>query len=146
MAPNKDWAFEMAQNGNMPSNDREVKDMIAQMDRLGLKGAYNPKNHFPGSLFMPSAFPSPKEVQEKAERLSQKVLSDWDTLQKIAERHHVVIEKRWLKRTRTKQKDLLKLAWTNMWPTHRPDFETYRQENTGSRQKGFSKYLEAYLW
>lgn len=107
--------------GNNPAGDREVREMINQMVRLGLKGAYNLKNVFPGSPFMPSSMPTEKEVQTKSTILSKKVLADWNTLRKIVERHHDVLEKRWAKKTRTKQKDLLLQAWPNMSPTHHPD-------------------------
>jgi hypothetical protein len=146
MAPGTNWAFEMAKNGRMPASDQEFADMAEQMDAMGLKGAYNPKHMYPGSPFAPSVYPTPAEVRQQAKTGSQKVLSDWDTLRKIVERHAEVLEKRWVKKTKKKQKDLLLQAWPNMSSSHRPDYEAYRKENTGRHWKGLSNFQEAYKW
>ncbi|KAE9366427.1 hypothetical protein N431DRAFT_351887 [Stipitochalara longipes BDJ] len=134
------------ENGKMPSSRHEVAAMAQQMDDLGLKGAYNPKNHYAGSPFTPSSFPKPAEVQQQAKHGSQRVLADWRILRKIVERHAETLEKRWMKKTQKKQKEILLQAWPNMCPNHRPDFEAYRQENTGRRHQGLSKFQEAYKW
>jgi len=146
MGPRTDWAVEMAKNGRMPATDKEFAEMAKQMDDWGLKGAYNPKNLYPGSPFEPSSFPSPTEVRRQAKSGSQKVLSDWKTLQKIVERHHEVLEKRWVKKTKKKQKEMLLQAWPNMSSSHRPDYEAYRNGNTGRHWGGLSNYQDAYKW
>ncbi|KAF4628292.1 hypothetical protein G7Y89_g9859 [Cudoniella acicularis] len=79
-------AYEVATKGRMPTNEEEYKELSRQMDDLGLKGAYNPINLFPGSPYTPSLNPTPYE---------------------IVERYSEVLEKRWVKKTRKKQKDLL---------------------------------------
>jgi hypothetical protein len=144
--PRTDWAVEMAKNGRMPATNKEFAEMAKQMDDRGLKGAYNPKNLYPGSPFEPSSFPSAKEVRQQAKSGSQKVLSDWNMLRKIVERHHEVLEKRWVKKTKKKQKEMLLQAWPNMSSSHRPDYEAYRNENTGRHWQGLSNYQESYKW
>ncbi|TVY81496.1 hypothetical protein LSUE1_G004095 [Lachnellula suecica] len=146
MAPHTDWAVEMGKNGNMPSTTKDFTEMIKQMDKLGLKGIYNPKNVYPGSPFTPSSFPTAPEVQQRARSGSEKVLHDWNLLRRIVERHSDVLEKRWAKKTRKKQKEILLQAWPNMAATHRPDYEAYRQENTGVHFRGLSRFQNAYKW
>ncbi|PVH81924.1 hypothetical protein DL98DRAFT_530682 [Cadophora sp. DSE1049] len=107
---------------------------------------YNPQNIFPGSPWNPTWTPNAVEPQGKVQPLSAKVLADWKKLQKIAERHSDVLEKRWMKKTKKKQRDILLEACPKMSPSHRPDFEAYRQENTGQYLKGLSRSPEAYLW
>ncbi|KAJ8059290.1 hypothetical protein OCU04_012254 [Sclerotinia nivalis] len=147
MAPqsSEDWVVEMAK-GRMPESRAEIEEMTKQMNNMGLKGAYNPANVYPGSPFTPTSKPKPEEVREKARSSSQKILLDWNTLRKIVELHADTLEKRWIKKSRKKQKELLLKAWPNMSPTHRPDFEAYRQECTGKVLKGMSKFQEAYKW
>ncbi|KAF7871772.1 hypothetical protein EAF04_003879 [Stromatinia cepivora] len=147
MAPqsSKDWAVEMAK-GRMLESRAEFAEMAKQMNNMGLKGAYNPANVYPGSHFTPTSKLKPEEMREKARSSSQKILSDWNTLRKIVELHADTLEKRWIKKSRKKQKELLLKAWPNMSPTHRPDYEAYRQECTGKVLKGLSKFQEAYKW
>ncbi|KAE8443360.1 hypothetical protein EG329_001918 [Mollisiaceae sp. DMI_Dod_QoI] len=141
-----DWAIEMSKNNRMPATKDEMVDFIKQMDELGLKGAYNPKNTYPGSAFTPSSLPKPEEVRQQAKYGTERVLSNWETLRKIVERHAEVLEKRWIKKTRKKQKELLLQAWPNMSSSHRPDYEAYRAENTGRRWTGLSSFQDAYKW
>jgi hypothetical protein len=122
MAPRVDWAYELAKNNKYPTNPKDFKEFARQMDALGLKGAYNPKNVYPGSPFMPTSEPTAAEVRQQAKYGSQKVLEHWDTLRKIVERHAETLEKRWMKKTRKKQKDILLQAWPNMSSSHRPDY------------------------
>lgn len=130
----------------MPETKQEMDEMVEQMNEMGLKGWYHPANCYPGSPFTPSELLEPEEAQKRARYGSEKVLSDWNILRKIVERHAEVLEKRWMKKTKKKQKELLLQAWPNMSATHRPDFEAYRKENTGRRQTGPSKYQEAFNW
>lgn len=117
----------------MPSSPEELQEMIKHMSRMGMKGT-------------PSSQPKPPEVREKARSSSQKILSDWNTLQKIVELHADLLETRWIKKSRKKQRELLLKAWPNMSATHRPDYEAYRQECTGRVLGGLSKFQEAYKW
>ncbi|KAF8848070.1 hypothetical protein BDZ45DRAFT_297905 [Acephala macrosclerotiorum] len=41
-----DWT-EVYNHGRKPETQAEKAEMAKQMDKLGLKGAYNPKNIFP---------------------------------------------------------------------------------------------------
>ncbi|KAH6680911.1 hypothetical protein B0J14DRAFT_579630 [Halenospora varia] len=66
MASGTDWAFEMAKNGRMPESTQDMKEMMKQMDDLGWKGVYNPKNCYPKSPFLPSSPPTPDEVRKQA--------------------------------------------------------------------------------
>lgn len=97
MAPqsSEDWVVEMA-NGRMPESLAEIEEMTKQMNHMGLKGAYNLSNVYPGSPFTLTSRPKPEEVREKARSSSQKILSDWNTLRKIVELHADTSEKRWI--------------------------------------------------
>ncbi|TGO44513.1 hypothetical protein BCON_0505g00060 [Botryotinia convoluta] len=146
MAPQTtDWAVEIAK-GRMATTKDEYEEMNNQMSRMGLKGAYNPANVYPGSRFTPSSKPTPEEVREKARLSSQKILSDWNILRTIVQLHADTLEKRWMKKSRKKQRELLLEAWPNMSTTHRPDYEAFRQECTGRIIMGLSKFQEAYKW
>ncbi|KAF7870198.1 uncharacterized protein EAF02_009388 [Botrytis sinoallii] len=115
MAPQTtDWAVEMAK-GRMATTKDEYEEMHNQMSRMGLKGAYNPANVYPGSRFTPSSKPTPEEL------------------------HADTLEKRWMKKSRKKQKEMLLEAWPNMSTTHRSDYEAFRQECTGGILIGLSK-------
>ncbi|TGO08047.1 hypothetical protein BTUL_0229g00150 [Botrytis tulipae] len=146
MAPQTtDRAVEIAK-GRMATTKDEYEEMNNQMSRMGLKGAYNPANVYPGSRFTPSSKPTPEEVREKARLSSQKILSDWNTLRTIVQLHADTLEKRWMKKSRKKQREMLLEAWPNMSTTHRPDYEAFRQECTGRILMGLSKFQEAYKW
>ncbi|KAF7895768.1 uncharacterized protein EAF01_009730 [Botrytis porri] len=122
MAPQTtNWAVEIAK-GRMATTKDEYEEMNNQMSRMGLKGAYNPANVYPGSRFTPSSKPTPEEL------------------------HADTLEKRWMKKSRKKQRDMLLEAWPNMSTTHRPDYEAFRQECTGRILMGLSKFQEAYKW
>lgn len=49
----------------------------------------------------PSAYPAPEEVRRESRERVAKILSDWDTLHKIIERHEERIQKRWHQKTKT---------------------------------------------
>lgn len=91
------------------------------------------------NLPRPSSFPTPEEVRRESRERSSKVLSDWDTLQKIIDRHEERIQKRWRQKTKTKRRQILLSAWPNMSKVHRPDFEAFKK---GKREEA----REAYLW
>jgi hypothetical protein len=136
----------MMESSRVPTGDYAIAAMTQQLNGLGLNWPDNPQNPSSGSLFTPGPSPTPAEIRQQAKDGSQKVLQDWDRLRKIVERHAETLEKRWMKKTRKKQKELLLQAWPNMSPAHRPDYEAYRQENTGRRLKGLSRFQEAYKW
>jgi hypothetical protein len=107
MAPRVDWAYELAKNNRYPTTQADFEDFAMQMDAIELKGAYNPKNVYPGSPFMPSSEHTPAEVRQQAKYGSQRVLEHWDTLRKIVERHAETLEKRWMKKTRYEYRGVL---------------------------------------
>ena len=96
---------------------------------MGMQAAYNPKNQFPRSPWTPTWKPTKDELVKELNPLAEKVLADWNTLKGLVERYSDVIEKRWMKKTKKKQKDLLLQAWLNMSPAHRPDFEAFRHQS-----------------
>ncbi|CAD6445774.1 097abc67-9730-4319-8d27-0b8dd73a7e21-CDS [Sclerotinia trifoliorum] len=75
MAPqsSEDWVVEMA-NGRMPESLAEIEEMTKQMNSMGLKGAYNPANVYPGSPFTPTSKPEPEERWIKKSRKKQREL------------------------------------------------------------------------
>lgn len=73
------------------------------------------------------------------------IISDWQTLQAILDRHQCTIHNRWAKKTRAQRIDVLLAAWPNMPASHRPDFDALRLESLGERLRG-TKFRDAYLW
>lgn len=128
--------------------EREHAKMIKMPDNgLILKNsAYNPANVYEGSPWMPKEFSTPQQVRDEASSMSAKVLEDWKTLKMIVEMHQEVLSKRWLKKTRKHQKELLLSAWPAMSAMHRPDYDAFRRENTGNLSIGVSKFPNSYWW
>ncbi|KAE9988063.1 hypothetical protein EG328_000533 [Venturia inaequalis] len=125
----------------------EFAEMARAIGDLGLRGAYDPLNVYPGSPFLPSRTLKYDAAVKEVRAHSQSILSQWSTLRQIVERHHEVLGKRWNKKSKKMQKEILQKAWgAPMSPTHRPDYEAYRRENTGSRHIGRSKTPDAYLF
>lgn len=87
----------------------------------------------------PSSFPTPEEVRRESRERSSKVLSDWEALQKIIDRHEEQIQKRWRQKTKIKRRQILLSAWPNMPKVHRPDFEAFKKANREESR-------DAYLW
>ncbi|KAL2075053.1 hypothetical protein VTL71DRAFT_8833 [Oculimacula yallundae] len=151
MAPPNDWRplsyWDQGPDvGTKPLSNEGWMKVFDSADKYGFRGAYHPRNQFPGSPWTPTWRPTKEEFVGKLEPLVHKVLADWNTLKKIVERHGETLEKRWMKKTKKKQRDLLLTAWPNMAPAHRPDFEAFRQENTGKYLVGLTKFPESYLW
>jgi hypothetical protein len=96
-------------------------------------------------LPQPSSFPTPGEVRQQAFERSNKILSDWATLQKILDRHEETLRKRWMKKSKAQRKMILLTAWSDMPSTHRPDYEAFRKESTQQISLG-TKYKDAYMW
>jgi len=80
--PKKDWVIEIGKNGRWPVTDSDFKDMVQQMDHMGLKGPYHPKNQYPGSPYMNFRRPTAAQVRKEAKYGADKVLSDWKYLAK----------------------------------------------------------------
>ncbi|KAF7893650.1 uncharacterized protein EAF02_001188 [Botrytis sinoallii] len=93
----------------------------------------------------PSSLPTPEKVRKEAKERSTEVLSHWNRLRQILERHEDVIRKRWMKKSKVHRSKIILQAWPGMSATHRPDFEALIKEGSQLKTKG-TKYREAYLW
>ncbi|RHZ45742.1 uncharacterized protein CDV56_100498, partial [Aspergillus thermomutatus] len=91
------------------------------------------------NLPKPTSYPTADEVRQESRQRASKILSDWETLNKIIERHEERIQKRWRQKTKTKRHQILLSAWPNMSKMHRPDFDAFKK---GRREES----REAYLW
>ncbi|GFF99300.1 hypothetical protein IFM61392_00759 [Aspergillus lentulus] len=102
----------------------------------------NPADFFDSispSLPKPTSYPTPDEVRQESRKRAAKILADWETLNKIIERHEERIHKRWRQKTKAKRRHILLSAWPNMPKMHRPDFDAFKK---GRRQES----TEAYMW
>lgn len=93
----------------------------------------------------PSSMPSPAEVRKEARERSTEVLSYWNRLRQILERHEDVIRKRWMKKSKAHRSKILLEAWPGLSANHRPDFEALIKEGSQLQTKG-TKSRDAYLW
>ena len=99
----------------------------------------------PGGLPMPEIV-SPKEVRERAKRMSANIFQNFDLLHSILERHEITIQKRWKKKTQDQRRRILLSAWNrNMSATHRPDFEVFGKQKQSLRESG-AQYRDAFMW
>ncbi|TVY46706.1 hypothetical protein LOCC1_G004658 [Lachnellula occidentalis] len=96
-------------------------------------------------LPMPSSMPTREEAQSEARERSTDVISSWNTLRQILERHEDVIRKRWTKKTKVQRGKIIQAAWPNMSAKHRPDYEAIFREGR-NLQKGKTRFREAYMW
>lgn len=97
------------------------------------------------SLPAPSSLPTPEKVRQEAKERSTEVLTHWNRLRQILERHEDVIRKRWMKKSKVHRSKIILQAWPGMSATHRPDFEALIKEGSQLKTNG-TKYREAYLW
>ena len=112
----------------------------------------NPENMFramgagtgPGSLPFPKIV-SAAEVRREAKSRSSKVLTSWNLLHGILDRHEATIQRRWGKKTKQQRLRILLNGWPNMTAFHRPDFEAFRKETESQRDRG-TRHREAYVW
>ncbi|KAF8857356.1 hypothetical protein BDZ45DRAFT_674760 [Acephala macrosclerotiorum] len=121
---------------NMPrGNDDETDEMMAALAAGDFSAL---------GLPMPSSMPTAEEAQREARERSTKVLSGWNTLQQILERHEEVLRKRWLKKTKSQRTSIVLRAWPKMSAGHRPDYTALMKE--GQHKGQGTKFREAYLW
>lgn len=93
-------------------------------------------------LPMPSSMPTRKEAQREARERSADVLSSWNMLRQILERHEEVIRKRWTKKTKAQRGKIVSGLWPNMAPSHRPDYTAFFKESQTAKG-GKTKYRES---
>jgi hypothetical protein len=137
-------------SGTLPENLRQVlyssdSDSDSDEDSDGQTSFYrDPKLFFDSieNLPKPSSFPTPAEVRNEAKERAKKIFEDWTLINHIIKRHETTIRKRWLKKTRQQRKNILLAAWPDMSLSHRPDIAAFIRE----RQRGPTKFKEAYLW
>ncbi len=95
-------------------------------------------------LPMPSSMPTAEEARRESLERSTNVLSGWNTLRQILERHEEVLRKRWLKKTKSQRTSIVLRAWPKMSAAHRPDFTALTKE--GQYKTQGTKFREAYMW
>jgi hypothetical protein len=101
----------------------------------------NPADFFDSispDLPKPTSYPTPDEVRQESRKRATKILADWETLNKIIERHEERIQKRWRQKTKAKRRQILLSAWPKMPKMHRPDFDAFTK---GRREESTEAYL-----
>jgi len=73
-----------------------------------------------------------EEVSKEATQRSASVLSNWQVLGDILDRHEEALRKRWIRKTKTWKKTILSKTWPNMPAFHRPDMEILYDEELGA--------------
>ena len=116
------------------SDDLWSDDPREFMERLSAGGTSFP---------MPCSYPTPKEVRSKLQARSKSIFVHWNLLKNIVERYESVIQKRWLKKTKEKRKEMLLQVFPDISISHRPDFQAFKSKS--SSLQGASKRTP-YLW
>lgn len=93
----------------------------------------------------PPSMPNTNEVRQEARERSTEVLSNWNRLRHILERHEEVIRKRWMKKSKVQRSEIILQAWPGLSANHRPDFLALVEEG-GQTRSTSTKFREAYLW
>ncbi|TGO53824.1 hypothetical protein BCON_0117g00170 [Botryotinia convoluta] len=97
------------------------------------------------ALPRPSSSPSQKEAQQEAKERSIEVLSQWNRLRQILERHEDLIRKRWMKRSKVSRSRIILQIWPGLPATHRPDLQSLIAERYKLKKED-TKFRDAYLW
>lgn len=121
-------------------NEPTLPDMSEDAMQRLINGDFSDLN-----LPKPSSMPTREEAQREARERSTEVISSWNTLRQILERHEDVIRKRWTKKTKVLRGKIILAAWPNMCAKHRPDYEAIFKEGR-SLQNGKTRFREAYMW
>jgi len=66
------------------------------------------------------------QMKKEALRLSKDIFGSFHHLGLILDRHQDMLQKRWLKKTVAKKKELLTEAWPGIPAMHRPDFDSMK--------------------
>ncbi|KAK6595870.1 hypothetical protein H4I96_10189 [Botrytis cinerea] len=98
-------------------------------------------------VYVPALLPTtiPEKVRQEATERSTEVLSHYNRLRQILERHEALIRKRWRKKSKAGRSRLILKVWPGLSATHRPEFNALFKESSQPKTKG-TKYREAYLW
>lgn len=100
----------------------------------------------PGGLPMP-AIGNPAQVRKDIKRMSSSIWENYGQLKAILERHEATIQKRWMKKTQDQRRKILQSAWGGkLPPTHRPDFQAFRQKGSGPLQGSDTRLRDSFMW
>ena len=95
----------------------------------------DPKEFFKNmGMPMPPSFPTPEEVRSQLQARSKAIFLHWNLLKNIIERHESHIQKRWLKKTKEKRKEMLVQVFPDISTSHRPDFQAFKTKSSSLRQ------------
>ncbi|KAK5125371.1 hypothetical protein LTR85_000480 [Meristemomyces frigidus] len=91
-------------------------------------------------------FITAEEAKETAPERVDSIFSGWNALHSILERHEAVIQKRWMKKTKTQKQKVILAAWPGMSANHRPDFDAARRASSGNRSVQKTTHKDAFMW
>ncbi|KAI9046000.1 uncharacterized protein KD926_005945 [Aspergillus affinis] len=94
------------------------------------------------NLPKPLSYPCAEEGRKESRERSSKVLSTWQTLSKIIDRHEDRIQKRWRQKSQPKRRQVLLSVWPDMPKMHRPDFQAFKK---GLREEAKDSYMWPYI-
>lgn len=89
-----------------------------------------------------AVFISAEEAKRTSRERVDAIFTSWDTLHGILERHEAVIQKRWMKKTKTQKQKILLAAWPGMNANHRPDFNAARRPRSSLKKSD----RDAFMW
>ncbi|KAB8299139.1 hypothetical protein EYC80_001247 [Monilinia laxa] len=93
----------------------------------------------------PSSTPDLDVVRQEGRERSTEVLSHWNRLKNLLERHEEVIRKRWMKKSKVQKSKIILQAWPGLSATHRPEFKALIEEGSQARSEG-TRFRDAYIW
>lgn len=93
-----------------------------------------------------------KNISEESRRLIKervkRIFTNYETLHEILQRHELLIQKRWAKKSRKQRLKILLKTWPEMPAGHRPEFEMIRKKvplQRGTRTKWRDCFLMPYI-
>jgi len=77
----------------------------------------------------PSIVTSIDQVSTESKEMVQKIFEDYAHLHALVVSNERLIQKRWMKMTRTRRREILLAAWPDISSVHRPDLAAFRQSD-----------------
>lgn len=83
-------------------------------------------------------------IRDTVRRTAERIFDNQASLQAIVERHEDTIQKRWIKKSKPKRREIILGAWPGMAADHRPDLVLMKRHKPGQVFEGEER--DAFLW
>lgn len=83
-------------------------------------------------------------IRDSIKQTTQRIFDNQAGLQAIVERHEETIQKRWIKKSKPKRREIILGVWPGMATDHRPDLVLLKRHEPGHIFEG--KERDAFLW